>query len=47
MSHLIQRNKPLESVLANYDESKVHSYKEVVYSISRFTVYQQIQSNRN
>lgn len=40
MSHLIRRIEPLESVLANYDESTVDGYKEVVAFISGFTVHQ-------
>ncbi|KAK4706993.1 hypothetical protein R3W88_033465 [Solanum pinnatisectum] len=39
VSHLVRRNKPLESVLANYDESEVQGYEEMVAALSGFGVY--------
>ncbi|KAK4726938.1 hypothetical protein R3W88_031855 [Solanum pinnatisectum] len=39
VSHLMCKNEPLESVLANYDESKVQGYEEVVAALSRLGVY--------
>ncbi|KAK4729781.1 hypothetical protein R3W88_022769 [Solanum pinnatisectum] len=34
VSHLICKNEPLESVLANYDESEVQGYEKVVAALS-------------
>ncbi|XP_015158426.1 uncharacterized protein [Solanum tuberosum] len=39
VSHLMRKNEPLESVLANYDESEVQGYEEVVGALSGLEVY--------
>ncbi|XP_049381288.1 uncharacterized protein LOC125845808 [Solanum stenotomum] len=39
VSHLMHKNEPLEYVLANYDESKVQGYEEVVPTLSGLEVY--------
>ncbi|XP_049359163.1 uncharacterized protein LOC125823826 [Solanum verrucosum] len=39
VSHLMRKNEPLESVLANYDEFEVQGYEEVVASITGLRVY--------
>ncbi|KAK4713951.1 hypothetical protein R3W88_019858 [Solanum pinnatisectum] len=39
VSHLMRKNEPLESVVANYDESKVQGYDEVVAALSGLRVY--------
>ncbi|KAK4726873.1 hypothetical protein R3W88_031790 [Solanum pinnatisectum] len=39
VSHLMRKNKPLEFVLANYDESEVQGYEEVVAALSRLGEY--------
>ncbi|XP_049391527.1 uncharacterized protein LOC125855924 [Solanum stenotomum] len=39
VSHLMHKNEPLESVLANYDESEVQGYEEVVAALSGLGVY--------
>ncbi|XP_015167994.1 uncharacterized protein [Solanum tuberosum] len=39
VSHLMHKNEPLESVFANYDESEVQGYEEVVYALSGLGVY--------
>ncbi|XP_049348238.1 uncharacterized protein LOC125812818 [Solanum verrucosum] len=39
VSHLMRKNEPLESVLANYDESKIQGYKEMVAALSGLGVY--------
>ncbi|XP_049358615.1 uncharacterized protein LOC125823261 [Solanum verrucosum] len=39
MSHLMRKNDPIEFVLANYDDSKVQGYEEVVAALSRLGSY--------
>ncbi|XP_015159291.1 uncharacterized protein [Solanum tuberosum] len=39
VSHLMRKNEPLESVLANYDESEVQGYEEVVAALLGLGVY--------
>ncbi|KAK4724366.1 hypothetical protein R3W88_027145 [Solanum pinnatisectum] len=39
VGHLMRRNEPLESVLANYDESKVQGYEEMVAALSGLGAY--------
>uniref|UniRef100_M1DT72 Integrase core domain containing protein n=1 Tax=Solanum tuberosum TaxID=4113 RepID=M1DT72_SOLTU len=39
LSHLMRKSEPLESVLANYDESEVQGYEEVVAALSRLGAY--------
>ncbi|XP_049406250.1 uncharacterized protein LOC125869888 [Solanum stenotomum] len=39
VSHLMRKNEYLESVLANYDESEVQGYEEVVAALSRLGAY--------
>ncbi|XP_049364536.1 uncharacterized protein LOC125829342 [Solanum verrucosum] len=39
VSHLMRKNEPLESVLANYDESAVQGYEEVVAALSGLRAY--------
>ncbi|XP_049414669.1 uncharacterized protein LOC125877415 [Solanum stenotomum] len=39
VSHLMRNNEPLESMLANYDESEVQGYEEVVAALSGIRAY--------
>ncbi|KAK4707030.1 hypothetical protein R3W88_033417 [Solanum pinnatisectum] len=39
VSHLMHNNEPLESILANYDESEVQGYEEVVATLSGLGAY--------
>ncbi|XP_015166432.1 uncharacterized protein [Solanum tuberosum] len=39
VSHLMRKNEPFESVLANYDESEVQGYKDVVAALSGLRAY--------
>ncbi|XP_049362867.1 uncharacterized protein LOC125827604 [Solanum verrucosum] len=39
VSHLMRKDEPLEYVLANYDESEVQGYEEVVAALSRLGAY--------
>ncbi|XP_015167586.1 uncharacterized protein [Solanum tuberosum] len=43
VSHLMRKNEPLESVIANYDESEVQGYEEVIASLSGLGVYSRNQ----